>query len=423
MDLSHLLIALVLIYAGAKTLGELAGRIGQPPVLGELVAGVVLGVGALKVVDPNADVLVLLADIGVIILLFETGLATDFKELLAVGWRSVLVAVVGIVAPFILGFLFAHGFGYPMLTAVFLGAALTATSIGITVRVLSDLGKMGTREAKIILGAAVADDIIGLIILAVVRDLAASGTVHPMKVISVTLTAVAFFTGALVVGNLFAPRLVRVVEKMRCAGTLIVAAVAFAFFWAFAAEVVGSATIVGAFAAGVALGRTHKYEVIAQELKPVAYIFTPLFFVMTGAGVDVRVFNPFNPANHTILVIAGALFVAAVVGKLASGVGGIGGRVNGAVIGIGMSPRGEVGLIFADVGRRAGVVEGELFAALVAVMAMTTFFAPPFLKFTLTPPKFRSKRLRDFFFKPLPKERRRLLWWRRSCKKDDDGAR
>jgi Kef-type K+ transport system membrane component KefB len=158
MDLTHLLITLILIFVGAKAFGELANRLGQPTVLGELVAGVILGVGGLKLVNPEANVFVLLADIGVIILLFETGLATDIRELLEVGWRSLAVAAVGVILPFAGGFAFAYAFGYPNLVSIFLGAALTATSVGITVRVLSDLGKLQSKEAKIILGAAVADD-------------------------------------------------------------------------------------------------------------------------------------------------------------------------------------------------------------------------------------------------------------------------
>ena len=405
MDLTHLLISLILIFAGAKVLGELAGRIGQPPVLGELAAGVILGVGALKIVNPDANVLVLLADIGVIILLFEAGLATDLYEMAKVGWRSLAVASVGVALPFAGGFVFARAFGYPNLVAIFLGATLTATSVGITVRVLTDLGKMGTREAKIILGAAVIDDVIGLIILAVVRDLGAAGAVNWTGVAIKAGAAVAFFAGAIVLGVIFARQLVRVIERMRVSGALIVGAVGFALAWALAAEVAGSATIVGAFAAGLALGRTHKSEAIRTEVAPVAFIFTPIFFVLTGAGVDVRYFNVFDAANRPVLVLAGALFLAAVGGKFLAGFAA-GKRTNTTAVGIGMSPRGEVGLIFAEVGRRAGIVGAELFAALVVVIALTTFFTPPFLKFALTDRPARTS-FGAWFFKPLRRRPRR----------------
>ncbi|HUU57022.1 MAG TPA: cation:proton antiporter [bacterium] len=411
MDLTHLLITLILIFVGAKAFGELANRLGQPTVLGELVAGVILGVGGLKLVHPEANVFVLLADIGVIILLFETGLATDIRELLAVGWRSLAVAAAGVILPFVGGFVFAYAFGYTSLVAIFLGAALTATSVGITVRVLSDLGKLNTKEAKIILGAAVADDIVGLIILAVVRDLGLRGEVSPWKIVQITALGVVFFIGAIVVGNLFAKRLVKVIDKMRTSGTLIVGSIAFAFLWSLSAELAGSAAIIGSFAAGLSLGRTHKFEVIARELKPVAYIFTPIFFVKIGADVDVRYFNPFNEANHAILVVAGFLFVIAMVGKFLSGFVVFDRRVKSTAIGVGMAPRGEVGLIFAEVGRRAGIVSADLFAAVVIVMAGTTFLAPPLLKLTLAR-KPRGTTLTSWLFEPARKRVSRLIWGR-----------
>lgn len=411
MDLTQLLISLILIIVGAKALGELANRIGQPTVLGELAAGVILGVGCLKLVDPEANVLLLLADIGVIILLFETGLATDLRELLAVGWRSLGVAAVGVILPFVGGYFFAVAFGYANLVAIFLGATLTATSVGITARVLSDLGKLNTTEARIILGAAVADDIIGLIILAVVRDLGLTGEVHPLKIVQITALAVAFFIGAIVVGNLFAPRLVKVIEKARTSGTLIVGSIAFAFLWSLGAELVGSAAIVGAFAAGLALGRTHKFDVIAGELKPIAYILTPVFFVKIGAAVDLRYFNPFDQANHAILVVGGFLFVIAILGKALAGFTVFDKRINSTAIGVGMAPRGEVGLIFAEVGRRAGVVTADLFAAVVVVMALTTFLAPPLLKLTLAR-RPRGMSLVAWFFEPARKRVSSMIWGR-----------
>jgi len=411
MDLPHLLITLILIFVGAKALGELANRVGQPTVLGELVAGVILGVGGLRLLHPEANVFVLLADIGVIILLFETGLATDIRELLEVGWRSLAVAAVGVILPFAGGFAFALAFGYTNLVAIFLGAALTATSVGITVRVLSDLGKLKSKEAKIILGAAVADDIIGLIILAVVRDLGLTGEVHPLKIVQITALAVGFFVAAIVLGNIFAKQLVRIIEKTRTSGTLIVASIAFAFLLSLGAELAGSAAIIGSFAAGLALGRTHKFEVIARELKPVAYIFTPIFFVKIGADVDLAYFNPFNEANHAILVVAGFLLVIAMVGKLLSGAAVFDRRIKATTVGIGMAPRGEVGLIFAEVGRRAGIVTADLFAAVVVVMALTTFVAPPLLKLSVAR-RPRGVPLLAWFFEPARRRVSNLIWGR-----------
>ena len=411
MDLTHLLITLILIFVGAKAFGELANRVGQPTVLGELIAGVILGVGCLKLVDPHANVIILLADIGVIILLFEIGLATDIRELLEVGWRSLGVAAVGVILPFVGGFVFALAFGYTNLVAIFLGAALTATSVGITVRVLSDLGKLKTKEAKIILAAAVADDIVGLIILAVVRDLGLRGEVSPLKIIQITALAVGFFIAAIVVGNIFAKRLVKIIEKMRTSGTLIVGSIAFAFLWSLGAEVAGLAAIVGSFAAGLVLGRTRKFEVIATELKPVAFIFTPIFFVKIGADVDVRYFNPFNDANHAVLVVAGSLFVIAMLGNVLTGFTIYDKRNNYTAVGVGKAPLGEVCLIFAEVGRRAGIVSGDLFAAIVVVMALTTFVAPPLLKSALVR-RPRGMSLLAWFFEPARKRVSRMIWGR-----------
>jgi Kef-type K+ transport system membrane component KefB len=407
MDLTHLLISLILIFAGAKVLGELAGRIGQPAVLGELAAGVILGVGVLKIVNPQADILVLLADVGVIILLFEAGLATDIKDLLAVGRQSLAVALVGIALPFVGGYFVARAFGTTDLAAVLLGAALTATSVSITVRVLGDLGKLETREAKIILGAAVADDIIALVILSAVRDLGRGGDIGWSKAAIAAAVGIAFFATAIIVGSLFARQLVRLIERMRVSGALIVGAVGFAFAWALAAEVVGSAAIVGAFAAGLALGRTHKSETILADLKPVSYIFTPIFFVVIGAGVDVRFFNPWNASHSHILLIAGCLFLVAVGGKFLAGFAAFGRGIRRTAVGVGMAPRGEVGFIFAEVGRRSGLVSNELFAALVIVVALTTFFTPPLLKFTLAerPP---HKSLLGWLFEPARRQIRRL---------------
>jgi len=418
MDLTHLLLSLVLIFAGAKILGELAGRIGQPAVLGEMAAGVILGVGVLKVVNPQAEILVLLADVGVIILLFEAGVATDLKELLAAGWRSLAVACIGVVVPFAGGYLIAAALGYNSLVAVFLGAMLTATSVGLTVRVLSDLGKIGTREAKIILGAAVADDIIGLVILAVVRDLGLTGDIQALKIIKIGAMAVGFFAAAIILGGVFAKQLVQLVEKMRVRGALIVAAVAFALLWALAAAVAGSAAIVGAFAAGLALGRTHKAEVIARDLRPVAFIFTPIFFVTVGAAVDVRYLNPFNPANHPVIAVAAILIVVAVAGKLCAGLGAVGKGINAPAVGIGMAPRGEVGLIFADVGRRAGIVSPDLFAAVIIVIAFTTFMTPPLLKFALLERPPRTP-LVVWLFEPARKSIQRMLRPRRDRKSNE----
>jgi len=418
MALAEFLFILIVILGFAKLMGELAHRVGQPAVLGELAAGMVLGASVLGFVpavgaaaetvslldeffaavgrpaavdwffanlipqsESAGQFVGLLAEIGVIILLFRIGLATNIRELSEVGVKSAMVAAAGVVLPFAGGFAFCEMLGLPKTTSIFVGAALTATSIGITARILTDLEKMKTKEARIILGAAVFDDIIGLIILSVVSDLALTGVVGWGKITWTTVCAVGFFAFAIVAGILLAKPLIRIVVRMRVQGALIVTAICFAFVWALLAEEAGSAVIVGSFAAGLALAETDKYELFEKTFYPLSEFFTPIFFVSIGAAVNVRYFNPFNSANHQVLLIGGALLLIAIVGKVLSGYAAWSRDVRKTIVGVGMVPRGEVGFIFAEFGRRTDVITDSMFAAVVVVMAATTFLAPPLLKY------------------------------------------
>jgi Kef-type K+ transport system membrane component KefB len=380
-----LLAALTAIYVAAKLLGEVAERIGQPAVLGELVAGVVLGGSVLALVDPGEHTIHMLAELGVVILLFEIGLDSDLGELIRVGPQSLAVAIAGMVLPFVLGYGVAAALGTPTVTSVFVGATLTATSIGITARVLSDLGKIGTSEAKIIIGAAVVDDILGLVVLALVKGLAGEGAVSTGTAIRVAALAIGFFAAAIVIGRLTAPALVRIASAMKVRGVLIVSALSFAFVLAIVADAVGSATIVGAFAAGLALAATDRKVDIEERVRPVSDLFVPIFFASVGAAVDVRYFNPFDEERRPTLAVAGLLFVAALLGKWAAGFFARRKRerLNRNAIGVGMIPRGEVGLVFAGIGLSTGVVGPDLYAAVVVVVILTTFVAPPLLRLTL----------------------------------------
>jgi Kef-type K+ transport system membrane component KefB len=381
MTFPQLLFDLLVIFVAAKVLGRLAQAIGQPTVLGELVGGVVVGASVLGLVDPKVEVLHLLAEVGVLILLFEIGLESDLDDLLRVGWQSTMVGLVGIVVPFGLGYLLMSLLGFGGISAVFIGATLTATSIGITARVLTDLGKMHTAAARIIIGAAVIDDVLGLVILSVVQGLAATGEVSLPGVARTTVLALGFLVVAMLVGRATAPRLLRIVRQVDVRGELLLFAVGFAMLFALTAHAVGSATIIGAFAAGLVLAETEDRHPIEERVKPVADFFVPIFFVTIGAAVDVGVFNPFDPARRAVVGVAGLLIAAAIVGKLASGlaVKPVEPRQRLAV-GIGMIPRGEVGLVFASVGRTAGVVTPDMYAAVVAMVIVTTFLAPPLLK-------------------------------------------
>jgi Kef-type K+ transport system membrane component KefB len=375
--MDELLLGLVLVWFAAKLASEGMERIGQTAVLGELLAGVVIGPGVLGLVR-ETPVLHALAELGVLILLFEVGLESDLDDLLRAGLQASLVAVVGVVAPFGAGFGVMYGLGYPPLVAVFVGATLTATSVGITARVLSDLGRLQDPAAKVVLGAAVVDDILGLIILAVVTGIAASGAVSVASVGLLTVKSLVFLLVAIWVGVRLAPVLVRWVGGMRARGTLIVFSMAFAVALAALAHQIGLATIIGAFAAGLVLATTERRGHIEEHIKPVSDLLVPVFFVTVGMKVQPAALNPF--AEGAEFGLALLLTLVAVVSKLAAGLAVYRRGVRRWPVGVGMVPRGEVGLIFAGTGLAAAVIAEDLYAAVVVVVMLTTFAAPPWLK-------------------------------------------
>jgi Kef-type K+ transport system membrane component KefB len=401
-SVERLLLALALVLIASKAFGELAERIKQPAVLGELLAGVVLGGSVLAIVpsvagQPGYETFHLLAEVGVAILLFEIGLETNLKDLIRVGIASTMVAVVGVAVPFFLGFVSVMAFekfgligninpAFTTLIAITAGATLTATSVGITARVLSDMNRLQSEEARIVLGAAVIDDVLGLIILAVVSGLiqatkeGAEGGISAVNVVIITLKAFGFLFIAILIGNLASRRLFDLVDKMRVRGVLLLSALSFAFIFAYLAKLVGLAPIVGAFAAGLVLARINQFKLVEERIKPVSDFFTPIFFIMVGAAVDVRAFNPFVEENIPILLIALVLFVVAVAGKVVSGWAVYKKDITKIVIGVGMIPRGEVGLIFAQMGLISGVFDTRLFSAITVMVMLTTFIAPPLLK-------------------------------------------
>lgn len=390
LDVARFFLALSAMLVGAKLLGELAERIGQPAVLGELVAGVLLGGSVLGVVPAHGvpgDLIHVLAQLGVLLLLFEIGLETDLREMFRVGAASLSVAVVGVALPFALGFAYwiwtphpGAGAGNLTTAAIFVGATLTATSVGITARVLSDLGRMSTTEARIIIGAAVIDDVLGLVILSVVSRVAAGDAVTLPGVLRTFAVAAGFLVAAVVLGRFLVPRLFDVVVRMRVRFVLLVFAIAFALGLSSVAALAGSALIIGSFAAGLILSGTNQFDTIEQEVRPVASVFTPIFFVSVGASVNLRLLDPTSPAARGTLAVAAALTLIAVVGKLAAGWAAPWLRMRRLIVGVGMVPRGEVGLIFADIGRRSGILTDEVFGAVLLVVMVTTFVAPPGLK-------------------------------------------
>ena len=289
------------------------------------------------------------------------------------------VALAGMILPFFAGYFLTRLLGFQTLTAIFVGAALTATSVGITARVLSELKVLATREGQIILGAAVADDVLGLVVLAVVSQVAETGTVETGTVLRATGLSLGFLLLALAIGMPLGPRLIHFVGRANVRGVLVAASVAAACLVALAAKRAGSAEIVGAFAAGLVLARTNRRHDIENALRPVVDIFAPIFFVYVGAQVNVALLNPLEPENRAALLLGLGLTAVGVLGKFAAGFCAWG-DVRRGFIGAGMVPRGEVGLIFAQIGKETGALPPRVFVAVVLAVFATTFLAPPLVK-------------------------------------------
>ncbi|MCX6835294.1 MAG: cation:proton antiporter [candidate division Zixibacteria bacterium] len=399
----EVLLGLIVILLGAKLGGDLFERFGQPAVLGELVMGMIIGnlhLFGLDWFEPfKHDItLEILAQIGVIILLFEVGLETTVKEMMGVGLASLLVAAFGVIAPFFLGW----GVGVwflpeaDTLVHVFIGATLTATSVGITARVLKDIGKVDTKEAKIILGAAVIDDVMGLVILAVVTGIitAASsgvgGGIGFGQVAWIIAKAVLFIAGALVIGNVVLPHYFKFAFRLKGKGVFLSFCLLVCFLLSFLAGKVGLAPIVGAFAAGLILDKVQYQEFsdggghqIEELVAPIGTFLVPIFFVSMGMAVDLTTFT-----HVEILGFAGVMTLAAIAGKQVCALAIFERGIDRLSIGFGMIPRGEVGLIFAGIGAKMvlngePVVTASTYSAVVIMVIVTTLVTPPVLKMSM----------------------------------------
>lgn len=412
-SITLLWIALILI---AAKLASLVERWGQPAVLGELVMGVILGnlfLFGIDIFEPikSDEIIAFLSELGVIILLFQIGLESNIAEMKKVGLRALLVAIVGVVVPFVLGTYVVGPWLMPGLEAtayLFLGAALTATSVGITARVFKDLGKLQTKEAQIVLGAAVFDDVFGLIILAVVSAIATVGAVSAGVVSLIVAKAFLFLVLSIVLGHLGAPYVGKAFSKIHTGvGMKFTLAVSICLIFAYVAGLIGLAPIIGAFAAGLVLDpvhfryfkapkmvhdirklakkhngsfkddleeilEPHAHRHIEDLIEPLSYFLVPIFFVVTGMKVSME-----SLFNTQILGVALGITLVAIIGKYVAGY--VAGNVNKRIVGIGMVPRGEVGLIFAAIGQNLGVLSDDLFSVIVVMVVITTLLAPPML--------------------------------------------
>jgi len=397
-----LLIRLAILLGAAKLAGWIALRVRQPAVLGEILIGILLGNLALlgfHGLEPirTDPILAVLATLGVILLLFEVGLQSTVKEMLHVGASSALVATLGVVTPMALGWA-AGAWLLPdesPLVHAFLGAVLTATSVGITARVLRDLDLSQTVEARIIMGAAVIDDVLGLVILAALSGIITaadqgSGGLSALQILWISAKALGFLLGAIMVGLWLTPKLLTIASRMRVTGLLLTTGLVFCFLLAYLGTLAGLSPIVGAFAAGLVLETSQfkdfeesRESSIESLLHPISTFLVPIFFVLTGFRVALDSF-----ADGRIVVFALVLTLAAWIGKQACSLGVLERGTNRLAIGLGMVPRGEVGLIFANVGATltiAGrpVITPDLYAAVVIMVILTTLVTPGFLQWSL----------------------------------------
>ena len=370
----HILIAIV----AAKVAAEIAERVKVPAVVGEIVAGLIIGPSALGLL-PSDEVLVILGEVGVILLLFDVGLEIDLGELLSVGRAALAVAVVGVIVPFVAGFGIGLAFDMSGNEALFVGAALTATSVGITARVFGDLKALATVEARTVLGAAVADDVIGLVILTVVVRLVTKGSISAFDIGQVIVVALVFLVGASLIGvRLVPPAFEWLARNSRASGTLMVFGLALALAFSKLAELAKLAPIVGAFVAGISLSRSKVADRVHRELTPLGQLLIPVFFLQIGVNADISQF-----VEPAVLGLAGALLAVAIAGKLVSAAGLIGSPGDRLLVGMAMIPRGEVGLIFATIGLQEAIFGENVYASVLLVVLATTLITPPLLRWRL----------------------------------------
>ena len=408
----------LVIFVAARLLAELLVRLQLPTILGELIAGVIIGASGLHLIVPPetqaalsqwmlqllgslADVppdavaelyaesfpsLQAVADLGLFALLFLTGLESDLDELVAVGAQATTVAVAGVALPFALGTIGLMAlFHVEVIPAVFAGASMTATSIGITASVFGELKMLRSREGQIVIGAAVLDDILGIVILAVVVSLAGGGSLELAPILQLVAAAVVFVLAAIGLSRTAAPGFDWLIDRLKAPGDVAVASFVVLTLCCFAATAIGLEAALGAFAAGLILSKSNHSHAIEAAIKPIVALFATIFFVLIGTGMDLSVLNPFDPANRAGLVVAGFLLLVSIAGKVAAGWCFLSQQpTDRLVVGLGMMPRGEVGLIFLGLGTQAHLLSPALEAAILLMVIGTTFLAPILLRLVLS---------------------------------------
>lgn len=395
MEAQTFLLQLVLILLSARLFGEVAAYFRAPSVIGELIAGIVIGpslLGLIEISNPTH----LLAQIGIILLLFEVGIETDIGHLTSAGTKALVVAFVGVILPFVLGlFISYYLFEFSFLVSLFVASTLTATSIGITLRVLRDLKKQNSHEAQIIIGAAVIDDIIGIVLLAMLYEFSISGEINLWSTGKVLFFIMLFFFISPILAKLVSYIIKKWDEKSDIPGLLPTTIVSLILIFAWCAHSLGAPELLGGFAAGLALSRQFFFPFavflheskefsnrVEQQMKPIVHLFTPIFFVSIGLSLNL---SSINWDSSFIWIFSGSLTLVAIIGKLFSAFFLRGeSRLKQLIIGTAMIPRGEVGLIFANVGLNAGVLNNDIYAAIILVVTVTTLVAPFSLRWLYT---------------------------------------
>jgi Kef-type K+ transport system membrane component KefB len=374
-NITQILFSLFLIFASAKLLGEVFERFKQSAVIGEILAGVILGPQVLNLIG-TSEIFPVLAQIGAIILLFKVGLETKVEEILKVGPTSLIVAVLGVIFPFIFGYLYTLIIHHTTVEAIFIGAAMVATSVGITARVFADLGIVETKIARVILGAAVIDDVIGLVVLAIVTGLG-KGTLSLVKIGLITLEAVGFIIFLIVIGRRIIHRVVPRVAKFRTKEAVFSLAIIFCLFLSAVSSYIDLAAIVGAFLAGMVLSGLNLEYNLSIKTESLYNFLVPFFFVILGSWIDLSIFS-----QPTLLWAALVITIFAIIGKLLGcGLGALNlGKKEALMVGFGMVPRGEVGMIIASIGLSMGVIKSDLYTVIIFMVMATTLLTPPILR-------------------------------------------